>query len=125
MRDTQNIFHKSMSQSRRTVEEGVPSTFVIDTQSAKAELQQRTEDEIEMETGLKWAARSVASYMLAMESADKYTQIVRFSQGDDYRREAFEHSGEVDDNGRLLNYVKKEVEKVREACVRFVTKPEE
>ncbi len=96
---------------------------VLDVQAAVAELRTKDEEAIEAETAMKWAARAIASYTLAVQAGEKSAQALRFTQGDDFRHEAFEHSAQAGDGGKLLRYLAGEIEKARQEAFAVVVRP--
>lgn len=96
---------------------------VLDVQAAMAELRTKDDNQLEAETALKWGARAIASYTLAVQAGDKSAQTLRFTQGDDFRHEAFEHSAQAGDGGKLLRYLTNEIEKARQEAFAVVVRP--
>jgi hypothetical protein len=96
---------------------------VLDVQGAMSELRTKDDNQLEAETALKWAARAIASYALAVQAGDKSAQTLRFTQGDDFRHEAFEHSAQAGDGGQLLRYLTGEIEKARQEAFAVVVRP--
>lgn len=70
----------------------------MDIRAALVEVQSKTEQELEMETAYKWAARAVACYRLFAEGHDlKWLAAAR-----DYEHEASEHAALVRDGAVTL-----------------------
>lgn len=96
---------------------------LLDVNGALKELREKDENQIEYEAALTWAARAIASYTLAVQAGDKSTQTLRFTQGDDFRHEALEHSSQIEDGGKLLKYVFTETEPSRQQAFAIVVQP--
>lgn len=81
----------------------------FDVDAAKKEVQEKQEEEIEVETAYKWASRAIACFQLHAE-----TELVKWLiKGEDYRHEALEHAALAKDGGDTLNAIEKEIEKHR------------
>ena len=81
----------------------------FDIEAAKKEVQEKEEEEIEVETAYKWASRAIACFKLHAE-----TKLVMWLiKGEDYRHEALEHAALAKDRGKTLNAIEDEIEKNR------------
>lgn len=105
--------------AQRAVEEArqVGPRSALDVERALSELSVKDRAQIESETATTWASRAIASYTLAVRAPDRPTQVLRFSEGDEYSSEAREHAALVQDNGKTLAYVTGEMEKVRQQAL--------
>ena len=80
-----------------------------DIATAKRELQDKAQDEIERETAIKWAARAIAAYIIAREQHN----VAVISEADEYRGEALEHAAKAGDFGRLAGTLQRQIDKYR------------
>lgn len=81
----------------------------FDIKAALKEVQEKDEEDIEIETSYKWASRAIACFQLYTE-----TELVTWLlKGEDYRHEALEHAALAKDHGKTLNIIDKEIEKHR------------
>lgn len=85
----------------------------LNVEGALAELSIKDRNAIETEAAVRWASLAIAAYTMGVRSPDKASQILRFSEGDDYSSEAREHASLVADGGKLLAYVVREMEDAR------------
>jgi hypothetical protein len=114
MADTHKIFTRTMR--RLALDEAGPQKPALDLEGAMQELRQKNMDAIQYETALKWASRALASYQLATRAADRAVIAERFTEGDCYRDEALEHAAQVNDDGKLRNFLNKEMIPARRAA---------
>jgi hypothetical protein len=112
--DTASQFRKAVSKKKQPVGLDVPAAII--------ELQQKTKAQIEFESSLRWGSLAVAAYTLSERTADKAERISRFSEGEDYNTEAREHAAQVGDEGRLLEYLNKNIDGAREKAFAEIVK---
>lgn len=115
MADTHKIFSQTVR--RLTMNEAGPQKPALDLEGAMQELRQKNMDAIQYETALRWASRALASYQLATRAADKAEIAERFTEGDCFRDEALEHAAQVNDEGKLRNYLNAEIVPARRAAL--------
>lgn len=86
--------------------------------NAEYEINQKSGDDIDAETALVWSARAIAAYRQVSKEPTRVKQIIRFSEAEDFRREALEHAGA---SGYTATYfkIKRETTKARNSAVRF------
>lgn len=89
---------------------------------AAEEIRQKPENVIDHETALVWAARAIAAYNLVKREASLYQRVLRFSEAEDYRREALEHAG-TSGNTRTYLRIKRETTAARRAALRLFKTP--
>lgn len=92
----------------------------LDIGKAMREITTKTEEQIEQETAITWAARAVACYQLVLRSVDRRQQTLLFSQADDFKHEALEHASLAGDRGQLLNQLATAIEESRNNALEFV-----
>jgi GNAT superfamily N-acetyltransferase len=86
--------------------------FEVD--EAMVEIQDEPKHMIERKTAKKWAARAIASFIIASQ-ADEPNQIFkRYIEGDDYRHEAIEHASLAEDHGVLVALIETACDKARD-----------
>ena len=68
----------------------------LDIHTAREEVLAKSDADLELETAIKWAARSVACFKLFDETND-YKWLLR---ADSYQQEAIEHAALVRDGGQ-------------------------
>lgn len=112
--DTAAQFRKAASKKKQPVG--------LNVQAAILELKQKTKAQVEFEAALRWGSFAIAAYMLSERSADKAERISRFSEGEDYNTEAREHAAQVGDEGRLLEYLNKEIDSARQKAFAEIVK---
>jgi hypothetical protein len=79
----------------------------FDIESAIKEVQDKTEQEIEIETAYKWASRSCACYELYED-----TKLLKWLlKAEEFKNEALEHAALAKDSGRTLKVVEDEMDK--------------
>jgi hypothetical protein len=117
MKSTYQIFHEAVRFDEAT------NRPMLDVNAAMQELRQRDRAEIELEAALSWAARAIASYTLGVQTPDKSAKTIRFGDAESYADEAREHAAQVPDNGRTLQYVNSELEKVRPSAIGDLARP--
>lgn len=83
----------------------------LDIEGALAEVQEKSDQEIESETAHKWAARAIACFQLHRATGE----LRWFLRGNDYRHEAIEHAALVEDGGATMLALTAEVDRVRGA----------
>jgi transposase len=66
---------------------------MIDVERARLELTKKTKTQIEADTADKWASRSLAATVLALEATSKREQLKWLMEACDYEHEAAEHAG--------------------------------
>lgn len=77
--------------------------------SAKTEVKNKSDSEIERETAKKWAARAIACY----EEYHSTNSLKWLLRADNYRHEALEHASIVGDRGRLVGQLQKEIDLIK------------
>ena len=112
--DTAAQFRKAASKKKQPVGLDVPAAIL--------ELKQKNHAQIEFESALRWGSLSIAAYTLADRTIDKAERISYFSDGEDYANEAREHAAQVGDGGKLLEYLNKEIDVVRQKVFAEVVK---
>jgi len=83
----------------------------ISIEEAIKELQEKTLDQIQRETAIKWAGRALAARHLASESEVAEVQYQLSMDHNEYVHEALEHAALVEDEGQFLVELKKELSK--------------
>lgn len=73
----------------------------LDLRTAMEEILSKTDKELELETAMKWAARSIACFKLFDETND-YKWLLR---ADGYQQEALEHAALVRDEGESVREI--------------------
>ena len=68
------------------------------------------QDRIELETAIKWAARSLAAYRIYIESHETRWLLV----AEDYYHEALEHGALALDDGETVKRLQAELDEVRD-----------
>lgn len=81
----------------------------FNVEEALKEVQEKKEEEIEIETAYKWASRSIACYKLY----EKTKELKWFIQAEDYFHECLEHASLAKDMGETLKIIESEVKKYR------------
>src|SRR4051812_34455225 len=84
------------------------------------EIKVKSHVEIEVETAWKWAARAIASYLLAKKNSNFTGKLDSFTDGEDYFREAVEHaasSGDPNLVSEILDWVKSAQENAHESIL--------
>ena len=112
--DTAAQFRKAASKKKQPVG--------LDVQSAIKELKQKNHAQIEFESALRWGSLAIAAYTLSSAAADKEKRISLYSDGEDYANEAREHAAQVGDEGRLLEYLNKEIDGARQKAFAEIVK---
>jgi len=79
----------------------------LDVNAAKTEVQEKDEHQIESETALKWAARSIACFQLY----DETDELKWLFRAEDMRHEAIEHASLADEE--TLDFVRKELDEAK------------
>ncbi|MBI4393534.1 MAG: hypothetical protein HY556_07035 [Euryarchaeota archaeon] len=90
---------------------------MLELEKAIVELQAKSMEEIERETAMKWGSRAAASYTLVGREVTPGARFKRFYEAENFRQEAFEHASMVEDDGALLQSIRKEVEEHRSAAL--------
>lgn len=93
--------------------EAISQRSALNVENALVELRVKDRNLIETEAAMIWASRAIASYTLAVRSPDRTAQVLRFSEGEDFAGEAREHASRVQDDGKVLAYVTREVANAR------------
>jgi hypothetical protein len=88
-------------------------------EDARQELQEKSMEDIQIETAKKWAARAYVAYEIAayFESEDRDNVMGWFYIGEEYRRKALEHAALVeaeDESTSLLNSIRELLNPFRE-----------
>lgn len=81
----------------------------IDVDAATKEVQEKSEEQIELETAVKWAARAIAAYKLHQETDDTEWLL----RAEDYYHESREHASLASEDGSALKYIVDSVSKIR------------
>ena len=95
----------------------------LDIAAALKEIQSSSLEQIQFETALKWGSRALAAYTLAARSGDNVERVLRFAEAEEFASEAKEHAAGSGDDGRLLQYLKQEIEQARKIALENVTQP--
>jgi hypothetical protein len=94
----------------------------LDVDGAFKEIQEKGAEGIQFDTACKWAARALASYQMAVQSANKMEIAERFTEGDCFRDEALEHAAQINDDCKLRNFLNKEMLPARQSALEAVVK---
>jgi hypothetical protein len=82
----------------------IPHALILES---AAELQAKSEQDIELETAIRWGARAIAAYEMG-----------NFLSGEDYFHEALEHAALVGDLGESVGRIQQQVDPVRRRAMR-------
>lgn len=118
----ENSWHKYRNsdwvKENSKVSSAIHSDFQTDldqaVQESLEEIGTTSEEEIERSTAVKWAARSIASFILMQEAASPKEKVDLFDAGDDRRHEALEHAALVGDHGELVGVLQGLIDEERE-----------
>ena len=86
--------------------------FEVD--EAMVEIQDEPKHMIERKTAKRWAARSIASFIIASKSDEPNQIFKRYIEGDDYRHEAIEHASLAEDDGILVGLIERACDRARD-----------
>lgn len=94
-------------------------------EAARKELQEKSMEDIQIDTAKKWAARAHVAYEIAYwfgEEGDRDSAIGWFHVGEEYRHEALEHAALVDskEGDDLLQSVRDLVSSLRDSAIESV-----
>lgn len=81
----------------------------FDVDAALKEVEEKTELQVQVETAYKWGSRAIACYKKYSETK----ALKWFVQALEYRHESLEHAALVEDDGKLLSEIQKEIDKHR------------
>jgi hypothetical protein len=91
-------------------------------EDARQELQEKSMEDIQIETAKKWAARAYVAYEIAVYfgSEDRDNAMGWFHVGEEYRHEALEHSALIeveDESNDLLDSIRKLLNPIRDMAI--------
>jgi len=91
-------------------------------EDARQELQEKSLEDIQIETAKKWAARAYVAYEIAVYfgSEDRDNAMGWFHVGEEYRHEALEHAALVeaeDESNSLLNNIRELLNPIRDMAI--------
>ena len=92
-------------------------------EEARAELMEKSYQDIQTETALKWAARAYAAYEIVFRLDSDAEQIGWFHVGEEYRHEALEHSALIEDeeiSNNAMSTVRGMLSDIRDAAIEVV-----
>lgn len=98
-----------MSNLTRRVTARYLSASKLDIEAALAEVQEKSEQQIESETAHKWAARAIACFQLHHTTGELRWLL----RGNDNRHEALEHAALVEDGGATMLALSQEMDHAR------------
>lgn len=87
------------------------SKFDID--GALKEVQEKSEEEIEISTAYKWASRAIACFQLYKKTG----KVKWLIPGFDYFGESLEHASKAMNGGKTVEEIQKEVDKYRDEAI--------
>jgi hypothetical protein len=79
----------------------------FDVEEALKEVQEKTEQQVEIDTAYKWGARAIACFQLYKQTG----KMKWYIQAMDYRHESIEHASLAMDMGKTLKEVETEIDK--------------
>lgn len=92
-------------------------------EDARQELVEKSYQEIQTETALKWAARAFAAYEIVFRLDSEAEQIGWFHVAEEYRHEALEHAALVEDeqtSDHTISTVRMMLSDIRDGAIEIV-----
>jgi hypothetical protein len=87
---------------------------MLNIKEAQTELAQKSYNDVQVETAVKWASRACACYQTVVES-EPTVKLSWWTQGAEYESEAIEHAALSGDNASaLIESLKKEIKPYQE-----------
>ena len=86
---------------------------MLDLDKAKEELAESSYREIQVKTAWTWASRACVAYSIVV-SAEPEAKLAPWTLADEYAHEAIEHAALVEDNGKVLEEVRKSIQEFRD-----------
>lgn len=99
-----------------------PDAFGISMEvieEALKEVQSTPTEKVEIDTAYKWAARSIACFLLSRETKE----VNWFIRAEDYRHEAIEHASLAHDGGQTVQFIESEIDQHRFDAKDLMTTP--